>query len=345
MTPSDHTPLQALSLNLQDMIDAVGSADSDIKSLQQLLGDLKKTLGYPAKMEGDLNKIQGPLTTVQKLANDISFLPEIGPPAGAMAKAIHPFVLPSPPGGLIGEARSFLSQIDKALAPLKAGLDKIKGPVDKVQGQFDAVLDKLHAFKAGVDDLIRSHGHGRQVNNCAQALNNIIDTVKQDLSKAMGAIESHLSAFFKVGSAIDGALQGIGSFFSAIDSVVQEITTSAAFRQMNTALHKIDARLDELRHKWDVIVKGILHSMGLDLNAFENGMVRFEHRIEHFVMKSVNDTLHRAESAIASELEHIPGVDQFVSGLETLRDEVDTLRKKVETGLGAECTKVLTSGG
>lgn len=179
MDAMQHTPLQTLDHTLDDMIGTVTGADSDIKALQDLLTDLKTTLGYPAKMEGDLKKIHDPLTTVQKLANDISVLPEIGAPAGAMAKVIHPLVLPKPPGGLIGEARAFLKEIDTALSDLKTGLDQIKKPVDDVQDLFDALLTRLTQFKAGVDHLIRTHGAGKSVNQCAAALNTIIATAQR----------------------------------------------------------------------------------------------------------------------------------------------------------------------
>lgn len=336
------TPLQTLSHSLQDMIDTVSSADSDIKSLQDLLTDLKTTLGYPATMDGDLKKIEGPLLTVQKLAADISVLPEIGAPAGAMARAIHPFVLPKPPGGLIGEARSVLQDIDQALSDLKAGLDKIKKPVDDVQEVFDAVLTKLGQFKTGVDNLIRTRGDSPAVNKCAQGLNAIIDTAHTDLTNALVTISQMLSSFFDVGSAIDGVARGIGDFLGAIDGVVTEVTASKAFREMDKALKKIEANFAAVEAAGKTFIKTVLKAFGIDADALENGMKRFENRIEHFAMKPVNDALNTAKAALTGELEKIPAVQAFEGELQTLRDKMTDMRNQVEDGLGDECTKMLT---
>lgn len=159
----------------------------------------------------------------------------------------------------------------------------------------------------------------------------------------MGAISGLLSAFFDIGSTIDGVLRGIGGFIGAIDGIVTEVTSSKAFREMNKALHKVEAELNKLVHVAEAFMKSVLKAMGLDVDGFENGMKRFEHRIEHFIMKSVNDALKSAKGTLTAELEKIPAVQSFESALGTLRDEMIALRNKVENELGADCSKVLTT--
>ncbi len=339
-------PLRHLSENLSEIIGGVSGVDTELKSVQGLLKDLKKTLGYPAKIEKDLKKIQTPLTTVQAIADDMSILPEIGAASGAVATTLKPLVKPKPPGGTIGETRAVLHEIDLALSGLKSGVDKVKKPIDDARSELGEVLTKLNQFKTGVDYLISIHGDSPPagIKNCATELNRIIDKSRDDLRKAQDFVADKLSVFHDVAATIDGVLRGIGDFISVIDGLVRELT-SGPFKTLQNALAKVEKHLDALKRAGKALIRLAFKAIGLDLDELEKGLKRFEARIENFIMDAIQQQLDRAKEALLDELNKMAPVQEIARMLSEFERKMAAIRDQVENGLGEECTRKLTDLG
>jgi ABC-type transporter Mla subunit MlaD len=245
---------------------------------------------------------------------------------------------------LIGEARTILKDIDKGLASLKKGVGKIKKPIDDARADIGKVLTRLNQFKAGVDYLIREHGDSppEGVAQCAQTLNGIIDHAERDFDAATQLVDDKLSTLHDAGATIDGVLAGLGGFIDTIGRLVNELT-SGPFKTLYDGLRKVEENLAYLKKAGKLLIRAAFKVVGLDLDRMENGLKRFEARIENFIMKTIKDKLDDAKDKLLAELDKIPAVSEFEQRLSDFEASIEAVRDQIENGLGAQCTKILTS--
>lgn len=87
------------------------------------------------------------------------------------------------------------------------------------------------------------------------------------------------------------------------------------------------------------------HAIGLDFDQMENGLTRFEARIEHFIIGTIEDQFESARDKLLAELKRVPAVQEFEQRLSDFERKIAAMRDEVENKLGAECTEVLTGVG
>jgi archaellum component FlaC len=317
--------------------------ENGVSSFRTLLQDIDKVLSYPQDIEKDLGRVQSILEALYDVTEVCSVLPEIGSAAGAVAKVLKPLVIsPKPPGGVVGEIRSTLKEIDAPLKKFRDELGKIKKPVDDAWSALDKIRLKIAAFEAGVDRLIQEHGNNppRGVVDCANALSQIIENGLDELNKAENLVTGKLSGIL-------GAMEEVEDAFNNLDGIKHQIervlghVTGKAFNSMKSALDKLKADVDKLKDLTEWLFKQVMKSMGIDIGGLQRGLARAEGKIEGFVDSAAKVVVTKARDELVTQLEKIPGIAELEAEVQGLEAAALDLRDSIENRLGESCAKTL----
>lgn len=335
--------LPRLKGDLVQVSTIITTIEKRVSSFRSLLHDIDNVLSYPQDMEKDLGKVQSILEALYDVTEICSVLPEIGSAADAVARVLKPLVIsPKPPGGVVGEIRSTLKEIDAPLKAFRDELDKIKKPVDDAWSAMDKIRLKIAALEAGVDQLIKEHGNTppQGVVDCANTLSQIIEDGLGELNKAENFVTGKLSGIL-------GAMEEVEDAFNNLDGVKRQIerilahVTGKAFNSMKGALDKLKADVDELKHMTEWLFKLVMNKMGIDIGGLQRGLARAEGKIEGFVDSAAKRVVTKARDELVSQLGKIPGVTELKTEVESLEAAAIYLRDSIENRLGESCAKTL----
>jgi chromosome segregation ATPase len=331
--------------NLDHVAGLVGSIEEGIARFRNVLRDVDRVLGYPASINASLGKVADILEALYDVAEAVSVLPEVGPPAGQVARALEVVVVkPKPPGGVIGEIRRTLTEMDEPLKKLRDELDKIKRPVDDAWSALDSIRLKIAGLQVGVDTLIREHGEHAPagVDACASRLNAVIEAGIDALNAAERNVRSRLSAIIEAVSEIEDQLNNLDAFSTMVENILAHVT-SGAFHQLKTALDKLRADVDKLKHLGEKIFEAVMRAMGIDIGSVQRGLAKVEARVEGFVGDALKKAARQAEQALVAQIERIPGARELEAQVASLQRAAADLRDSIEDKLGRECAEALSA--
>lgn len=321
----------------------ITNIENGVSSFRTILSDIDKVLNYPQDINKDLGKVQSILEVLYDTCEICSVLPEIGSEAGAVAKVLKPLVItPKPPGGIVGDIRTTIREIDAPLKTLRDKLKEIKKPVDDAWSALDNIRLKIAAFETGVDLLIKEHGsnppHG--VVDCANTLSRIIENGLSDLNKAENLVTGKLSGILRAMEEVEDALNNLDGIKHQIERVLTLIT-GGAFNSMKHALDKLKADVDKLKHLANWLFGKIMKAMKIDVNGLKRGLARTEGKIEGFVDDVAKSIITKAKDEVISQLEKIPAVTELEAEVHGLENAAINLRDRIENELGDGCAKTL----
>lgn len=335
--------LYRLKSDLQRVEGVIQSVEDGVGSFRNALSDIDKVLGYPKDIENDIDKLRKILAALYDVTEICSILPEVGTACGEMAKVLKPIaVSPKPPGGLLGEMKNTLHEIDKPIEALRKELGEIKKPVDNAWSALDHIRLDIARFQIGVDTLIEEHGDNppKGVADCARALSGILEQGLGALNHAENLVTGQLNTVIHSVNEIEDVLNNLDSVKHQIEGGLNKVT-GKAFNEMKGALDKMRAKVDQLKDLAKWLFNKLMKKWGVDVGKLERGLAKAEGRIEGAITKAVNDVLTKAKNAVISELEKIPGVKELEAQVATLEDAAIQLRDKIENELGSACAKAL----
>lgn len=335
--------LPRLKGDLSQVSTIITNIESGVSRFRTLLADIDKVLSYPKDMEKDLGKVQSILEALYDVTEVCSVLPEIGTASGAVAKVLKPLVIsPKPPGGVVGDIRGTLKEIDAPLGKFRDELGKIKKPVDNAWSALDKIRLKIAAFSHGVDQLIEEHGDNppKGVADCANTLSQIIEEALADLNKAENLVTGKLSGILDAMEDVEDAFNNLDKIKTDIERVLAHVT-GKAFHKMKTALDKLKADVNKLKHLIKSLFNYIMKKMHIDIGSLQRGLTRAEAKIEGFVDNAANRLINNAKNELVTQLDKIPGVSDLEADVQSLETAATNLRDNIENCLGATCAKTL----
>ncbi|MEL6294385.1 MAG: hypothetical protein AAFV87_05470 [Pseudomonadota bacterium] len=340
---SSPSQLYRLKSDLQKVDGVIQSVEDGVGSFRNALSDIDKVLGYPKDIENDIDKLRKILAALYDVTEICSILPEVGTACGEMAKVLKRIaVSPKPPGGLLGEMKNTLHEIDKPIEALRKELGQIKKPVDDAWSALDNIRLDIARFQIGVDTLIEEHGDKppKGVEDCAKALSDILEQGLGALNHAENLVTGQLNDVIHSVNEIEDVLNNLDSVKHGMEGVLDKVS-GAAFNEMKGALDKMRAKVDELKHLAKWLFNKLVKKMGVNVGKLERGLAKAEGKIEGAITKAVNDVLSKAKNAVITELEKIPGVKELEGQVATLEQAAIQLRDKIENELGSACAKTL----
>jgi ElaB/YqjD/DUF883 family membrane-anchored ribosome-binding protein len=333
------TQLSVLHQNLKEISDGIGQIEYPVAQLDQLLKDLEDALELPGKINSDLKFIRETLVVLEDLAEAVEWMPEIGGAAKGVATVLKPLVKSPPPAGAIGEMRATLDDVDTVLKPVRNDLKKIKTPVDKTKGAIDKVHGKVNLVLVGVEDLMKRYGNQPPpgVEDCARQLNAGIAEIAEVFDDAKDDVVRKMQGFLTALGAVESEFHRIEGYIHTIQGIIDHLNSSA----YRNAIAELDKLENKAKHMAKWIFKKIMGTLGINLVKLERFLNNIEGRIDAFVHQAIDTVLQRMKSALASQVERIPGVDGLEADVAKIEAALDQARTKFDDMLGSECAKVL----
>ena len=349
MPPQQTTQLQTLHDRLAGIDGDIAAIATPIARLKTLLGDILDLLGKPKQVADELKTIGEVLAKVQSIAEDATWLPEVGQAAGTLSKVLRPLVKTPPPRGGIGQVRASLEKIDAALTPLRKGLEKIQKPVARVHTAIHSLALDVQRLENGTATLIKRYGAQPppEVEKCAQGLADGIDTAAAQLQKARALAVERLGSLLSPLEQVEVAFHRMDGFLRTVHTVYQELDTcTKALREITNAvetaasygrkeIERLFSAAGRILHK-DLYeqVKAMLDRA----NRFVNQLIG---RIAHLALEPMKREVNKLEAQIRSEVERMPAVQALESALGPAAQLLEELEDRIVRTMAGRCGKLL----
>lgn len=237
---TDMSPTEQFIQTLGQTPKLASELGQNLSRLKQNSQQIIEYLTYPKTVSDDLSELENTLTLTSELLSFVSVVPEVGEAAAALKKSVDLL------NSQVKPAADAAAKLEKAVKPLREGLEKIQplldkaiAAVSKVETSSQTFLDKFTAIYKCVESL--PEGNAKETSE--QYLNEFSSKCEPEvevLNTAMTDANQAIEVFYNQLEEIEKALDPLKAISSAVDQIMD-------------ILNPIVDKLKELKHDLESI--------------------------------------------------------------------------------------------
>lgn len=344
----EQSALLALRDNLAAIDARLDSIRRPVHAVQNLIGQVKAPLAFPAALYQDLDDLHDLLSSLRTVVMPLSILPApIGPAARGLKQALE--VLAGPPKtGSIGRTRAVVGEIDRKLQPLINLVERIETPVENTAATLDAMAGSIAYLRDMVARVIAHYGAQppEDVQACAAQLNEPIAWLRAALDQAAAAMVQLFNGIEAMLRSALVVLKPIGEVLRTVQSVLS-VFRGKAMKAIINGLSRFANGIKPYVNKAERVVRkaidSVLKKVGVSLSAFEGYFRKVINALNP--MKPIERAIANARTAVIRFVSRLVDTRALTALLEQLVAIKTRLAQALETFLRSQCKAVLDPDG